>query len=439
VFATGTTKRKGTTMAWVESKGTGFRVRHRNPDNTIDTETGFENKAAAKLRAAQINAGQTDPTPSPAPASAVPAVTPAPAATAPTVAPTLIGTTLNPFQAPATPPPAPRPAPSVPTFEQWVRTWGNSHKVAEATASKYDTYLRLYLLPTFGSTPLDQITRSMIKGWGNHLHETQAASYADSILALLSTIFGEAAAELLIPGNPCVNLRLVRTAPDERVHADPVQILQIIARLDPLYATLVLTGAYTGMRWGELAGLAWDNVLLDQEIPAIRIPKEDGALHELGGKLWLGPPKTASAVRTVALPPFLAAALTTARAHTRSDFAFTAERGGWLRRSNFRRRMWDPAVEGAPAHPDPDRRHPVNLGMTFHGLRHSHKTWMKEDQIDDFVQNRRLGHATPSIGDRYSHLTAVMVEDLLTKLETRYHTSVTAYTQLPRTHHTLAA
>jgi integrase len=126
---------------------------------------------------------------------------------------------------------------------------------------------------------------------------------------------------------------------------DPInEPLKIAARTDPLSATLVITGAYTGMLWGELTGLAWSDVLLDQDIPEIRIPKDEGALHEIGGKLWLDAPKTDSAVRTVALPPFLAALLTAMREGARTDFVFTAERGGWLRRSNFRRRTWDPCA-----------------------------------------------------------------------------------------------
>lgn len=71
--------------------------------------------------------------------------------------------------------------------------------------------------------------------------------------------------------------------------------------------------------------------------------------------------------------------------------------------------------------------------MTFHGLRHSHKTWMKEDGIDTFVQDKRLGHATHSIGDRYTHQTPAMIQPLLTALEQPYHTSTAQFATLPRT------
>jgi integrase len=45
--------------------------------------------------------------------------------------------------------------------------------------------------------------------------------------------------------------------------------------------------------------------------------------------------------------------------------------------------------------------------LTFHGLRHSHKTWMIADGVPEIAQARRLGHV---LGDKiqqtYSHVAA---------------------------------
>jgi integrase len=71
----------------------------------------------------------------------------------------------------------------------------------------------------------------------------------------------------------------------------------------PIDELMVITAAYTGMRWGELSGLDRDNVDLDKGV--IYVHPEVGALHEVGGKLFLGPPKTADSVREIDLPPFL--------------------------------------------------------------------------------------------------------------------------------------
>ena len=385
-------------MAWVEAKDGGFRVRWVCPDGSTETVSGFATRQEAHQRALELGGNGVDR----AEWRAVD-----PSASAPG------GVGLAPGGGVV--------------LEEWVREWVRSHRVAPATAAKYEVHLRRHILPAFGQIPLGQITRLMVKRWGVHLYGAMAASYADSILALLSMILGEAVAERLVPANPCYRLRLERVAALERVHASPLQVLQVIGRLDEGAGLLVLTGAYTGMRWGELAGLAWDNVLLDGDLPEIRIPKAEGALVELGGRLWLDAPKTDSAVRSVHLPPFLAGILHSARRQTGSPYVFTGRNGAWLRRSNFRRRQWDPAVNGDPGHRDRGRRDGLVPGMTFHGLRHSHKVWMMEDEVKEYVQDRRLGHCTPGMTGLYGHLTSVMVAPVLAGLERRYHASVTDY------------
>jgi len=71
----------------------------------------------------------------------------------------------------------------------------------------------------------------------------------------------------------------------------------------PSAGLLVITAAWTGCRWGELAGLQRDHVHLDHG--TIDIDPEYGALHESAPGLWLGPPKTPASARTITLPPFL--------------------------------------------------------------------------------------------------------------------------------------
>jgi integrase len=54
---------------------------------------------------------------------------------------------------------------------------------------------------------------------------------------------------------------------------------------------LTVTAAYTGLRWGELAGLQWKRTYLGTN-PRIEVDPEYGALHEINGRMELGPPKT---------------------------------------------------------------------------------------------------------------------------------------------------
>jgi integrase len=46
---------------------------------------------------------------------------------------------------------------------------------------------------------------------------------------------------------------------------------------------------------------------------------------------------------------------------------------------------------------------PVRPGLTPHGLRHSHKTWMAEDGIPEIFAEQRLGHEVPGMRGLYAH------------------------------------
>src|SRR5205823_3904649 len=69
-----------------------------------------------------------------------------------------------------------------------------------------------------------------------------------------------------------------------------------------------------------------------------------GALHESKHRLWLGPPKTPASARNITLPRFLASLLQMHLSASAGDFVFTSPLGHPLRRSDFDRRVFRPAV-----------------------------------------------------------------------------------------------
>jgi hypothetical protein len=184
----------------------------------------------------------------------------------------------------------------------------------------------------------------------------------------------------------------------------------------PSAGLLVITAAWTGCRWGELAGLQRDHVHLDRGV--IVIDPEYGALHESTHGLWLGPPKTPASARTITLPPFLIELLRDHLATIPGSFVFTSPLGCRLRRSTFDRRVFRPAVDGNLR----KGTHAVRPCLTFHGLRHSHKTWLIADHIPEIAQARRLGHHLSNrLAEVYSHVAPEIETELLTNLERRWY------------------
>jgi hypothetical protein len=102
--------------------------------------------------------------------------------------------------------------------------------------------------------------------------------------------------------------------------------------------------------------------------------------------------------------------------------------------------MWPPAQPGATTFVPPRGRGiqtipedsplacwlPVKTGLTPHGLRHSHKTWMAEDGIPEILAEQRLGHEVPGMRGLYAHASERMRDDLRHALQARWDDSLRA-------------
>jgi integrase len=157
------------------------------------------------------------------------------------------------------------------------------------------------------------------------------------------------------------------------------------------YRALVLVGAYGGLRIGELAGLRRRGVdLLRGRVDVAEI------VVEVRGELFMGPPKTRAGRRRVTLPRSVVEELAEhlgplgdADAHV-----FTADAGGVLRPSNFRVKVWLPAVRAAGLAP-----------LRPHDLRHTAVALWIAAGANPKEVSVRAGHTSVSFTlDRYGHL-----------------------------------
>jgi len=66
----------------------------------------------------------------------------------------------------------------------------------------------------------------------------------------------------------------------------------------------------------------------------------------------------------------------------------------------------------------------VLTGLTPHGLRHGHQTWMDEARIADVLKSERMGHEVPGMHGVYGHVSSAMREELKTALQERWEVSL---------------
>ena len=119
--------------------------------------------------------------------------------------------------------------------------------------------------------------------------------------------------------------------------------------------------------------------------------------------------KTSASRRTLSIPPFLTEELGLHLQHEpESDFVFTGSKGAMLRRSNFRKRYWKPAVNRAELDPE----------LRFHDLRHSCASILISSGAHPKEIQARLGHASITTTlDRYGHLLPSLGSQLDESLE----------------------
>lgn len=248
------------------------------------------------------------------------------------------------------------PARSATSLAVWARSWVETSDVEPRTEENYRRCLRVHVLPRWGSVQLGGILASDVALWLKKLRERYAASTVATIRTVLSTCLDDAVDDRLIPTNP-VRARRRRgrrrdrgVKPVEKAWAMPEQVLTIANNAavlgGPAAKLLIITAAWSGCRWGELAGLHRDRVDLDHGRGIITIDPLVGALHESARELWLGPPKTPASAREIQLPPSLATLLREHLACHDGPMVFVSPRGRFLRRSCFDRRVFRPAVDG---------------------------------------------------------------------------------------------
>ena len=279
------------------------------------------------------------------------------------------------------------------TFGEWAAvseaTLGNRRPT---TLARDEASLRNHVLPFFRTMKLHAVRPSDVRRWmGEMESKGLAASTIRKAYQIVARTFAAAVDDGRLAQSPCRSIRLPRIERAQPRFLSAAEVVNLGDATDPRYSTLVLAGAYTGLRFGELATLRVQRVDLLRR--TLRVQE---TLVEVGGHLSFGPPKTRASRRSVVVPRFLAEriSLQIERFPDPTDLVFTSPEGGPLRRTNFRRRVWRPAVEASIGQP-----------CTFHDLRHTHAALLISEGCHPKVIQERMGHGSIRVTlDTYGHL-----------------------------------
>ena len=158
----------------------------------------------------------------------------------------------------------------IPLFEDYGQTWLSQHAVISCKRSTiigYRSILDIRLIPEFGRSRLDQITRPQVKEFLSRLAKSGLSrNTLRNTLCTLRVILNQAVEDDLLDRNPAARLGRFTKSDKPRFQATALTeseaetLLQSTREVCPDYYPLFLTALRAGLRRGELVALRWGDI-----------------------------------------------------------------------------------------------------------------------------------------------------------------------------------
>jgi integrase len=298
------------------------------------------------------------------------------------------------------------------TTGQWLEQWlaECKHTVAPKTWQERAAYVRLHLAPALGTIPLARLAAVQIQAYyskalssgrldGKGGLAPQTVRHHDRTL---HTALERARKLRLIATNPVNDVEPPRVERARMITLRPDEQAAILAAAQgtALYVPVLLALA-TGLRRGELLGLAWTNTDLDAGLAhVVQVVEETKA-----GVRIKPQPKTTNGRRTVTLPQ---AAIEALRQHKAAQAEECLRLGLAKPDLLFPRWARSPAVFSTAFTRMASR---IGIKAGVHALRHTHITDLLAAGMHPKVVSERAGHSSVAFTlQRYAHVLPGMQE-----------------------------
>lgn len=291
------------------------------------------------------------------------------------------------------------------TVNHWHDDWVGTRRIETATAKKNDSHWRNHVQPRWGSEPLTSIRRSHVQRWIVDMEKAGVgADTVHAVFNLLAGMLTDAVLEGRLGASPCREIdlpRIVKRPPrwltkDEygriqlalagRTLHVPRTTRELPDPMAPMWQAMVGLGCYSGLRAiGELAGL---------DVGHIDLERNRVWVSQVTTRSGLRPyPKNDASVRSVPFPEEVGALLWPLIGDRGSGPVFTSPTGERVNESNFRNRVWRPALAAA--------------GVGYESpyvMRHTAASWWIQAGLPDYRVAKLLGHSSTRMVSVYAHL-----------------------------------
>ncbi len=250
------------------------------------------------------------------------------------------------------------------TVGDWATHWlDNQTHLKPSTHERYAGIIREHIRPKWDRVKLAYVSHADVQKWVTALSKTRSPATVRKVHRVLSLILNMAVKDGRLARNVATGVNLPRPSKEEQrflTHAQVDALAEACARPSEVskhcrlderenqtYRLVVLFLAYTGVRFGEMAGLRVSRLDLTRRRATIA---ESVTVVQGQGLVW-GTPKSHER-RQVPIPRFLVAEL---REHIAGkepdDLVFTGVRGGGplrTRRSSAPASTWRPRRSASP-------------------------------------------------------------------------------------------
>ncbi len=305
--------------------------------------------------------------------------------------------------------------PATCTLGEWLDRWMIQYKKGELKRSTYESYERLirtHIKPILGNIPLAKLQPHMLQGFYNEKLESGRLDGKEGGLstrmvryfhAIIRQALQQAVREGILPRNiaDATSPPVIRNKQMRPLTEDELLKFFEAAKEDRLFPAFVLV-ATTGLRRGELCGLKWDCVDLEEGVLITRrqlLILDDGLHLEEDTKSKRGRRRitlTDDAVRELKAHRARQAEeqLLLGEAYQKNSLVFCKANGTKIDPREFTKRFQRILEEsGLPR-------------VRLHDLRHTHASLLLARGVHPKIVQERLGHSSITMTlDLYSHMT----------------------------------
>ena len=322
-------------------------------------------------------------------------------------------------------------------LDKWLQDYGRSN-LSLRTFSDYASLIENHLKPWLGHIPLiklhpthlremySELLRSGRKDNKKNKDRSLSSTTVLHIHRIISETLKHAVEWELVPRNVAEVVKPPKREEKEKpvMHQEDISVLLNSMKDTYLYLPTYLAIA-TGMRLGEVLGLRWTDVDLRAAVvrvsQSLGVKRKDISVKELPARgrneIYAKPPKTRGSRRTIDIPVSLVEELKRQQLQQKKDrlswgelyqdngLVCCLQNGQAINPASFSGMFSRKARK-------------AGVFITFHGLRHSHATWLFQQGEHPKAVSERLGHSKIGITmDLYTHVIPGTQKKIASKVE----------------------